>query len=188
MVDSATLHDDQFGHSVYAVVLMAPQDQVQMVSKLRETIKLTRAMPPAHLTVRGTFYRIVDLGDVDRRIAGVATTARPFRVEFGDQTESNEGRNRSVAVKISEPLRRLNADLERVINPVSRDAYGASAFDPHLTVYMDASPEQIAKGRVLCGFLDLGPGFLATSMSLIGRVGPAYGGRWVEVKRYRFGV
>lgn len=186
-VDSATLPDDRFGYSVYAVVIMAPREIMQMVGALRQTLKIARPMIPAHVTVKGTFYDIPDLEDLRKRLAGVAGRMQSFRLRFDGQQAANEGKHRFFVMQRSRELMNLHEDLESLINPISKNAYGDQEFQPHLTIFERVTKEQAAAGGTLAEFMDPGAGFIATAYSLMARQGSAAEGRWVEVQRYALG-
>ncbi len=62
MTDPRTLPNDRFGYSVYSLVSHASPEQVRLVADVREAVGQARAVIPAHVTVRGTFYGISSLG------------------------------------------------------------------------------------------------------------------------------
>jgi len=186
-VDSANLPDDRFGYSVYAVVIVAPREIMQMVGGLRQTLRITRPMIPAHVTVKGTFYDVPDLDDLRKRLAALATRMRSFRLRFDGQQHANEGRHRFFAVQKTYELMNLHRDLESLIGPVSKNAYGDHEYQPHLTIYERVTEEQAATGQVVAEFMDPGAGFIATAFSLMARKGKAADGTWVEVQRYALG-
>lgn len=186
-VDSANLPDDRFGYSVYAVVIMAPREIMQMVGGLRQTLRITRPMIPAHVTVKGTFYDIPDLDELRKSLSGLAGRTRSFRLRFDGQQHANEGKHRFFAVQKTYELESLHRDLESIINPISRNAYGDHEFQPHLTLYERVSEQQAVTGQALAEFMDPGAGFIATAFSLMGRRGKSADGTWVEVQRYALG-
>lgn len=188
-INASDRPNDRFGYSVYAGVLLAPAAQQRTVQGLRDKIRPQRAMLPAHVTVKGTFCDIKSLEEVDRLFAEVASTqSAPFiRLE---SPRVQVMRNASVlAVVRTTELVAIYDDFRAVLGPVVTDAYGydAQGYAPHLTLWEECPPENLDLARRLAKEIKLGGGFTAYEVSLVGRIGPAHGGRWTTVKTYRLG-
>jgi len=185
VVDASDRTNDSFGYSVYAVVAFAPRSRAAAVEKLRREIDMKRAALPAHVTIKGTFCDIEDFDAVRRSVVGITERSAPAQVDFADDgsphfTESFGG----MLVSLTPQLTALNAALEEAIGPISTNAYTDEPFRPHLTLCQDCSAVQIEQAKRLAGELDLGTGFLGASIDLVGRVGPAYGGRWESIEHF----
>ena len=177
--------NDSSGYSVYAVVALAPGNQAAAVEKLRREIGMKRAAIPAHVTVKGTFCDVESLDALHRSVTGIAERTAPVQVDFADDgsphfTESFGG----MLIHLTPQLVALNAALEEAIGPLSTNAYSDEPYRPHLTLCQDCSATQIEEARRLAGELSMGAGFLAAAVHLVGRIGPAYGGRWTAIERF----
>jgi len=173
-IDASDRPNDSFGYSVYAVVALAPGNQVAAVEKLRREIGMKRAAPIAHVTVKGTFCDVESLDAVRRSVTGIAERTAPVQVDFADDGSPH----------FTESFGGINAALEEAIEPISTNAYNDEPYRPHLTLCQDCSATQIEEARRLAGELSMGAGFLAAAVHLMGRIGPAYGGRWTAIERF----
>ena len=189
-VDASDRPNDRFGYSVYATVALAAPDQVAKVRKVREAIGLKRATIPAHVTVRGTFYGVQNFDELAGLLRNLAFSQKPLRIEFSGGWEfwvQSDGRGigwRKVMATVE--LRALNKTFDGVIRPRSNNAY-PDEFLPHLTLCQDCDETQIAEAKRLAESLDIGSGFDCKEVTLMGRVGPAHGGRWVTVESFPLG-
>jgi 2'-5' RNA ligase len=192
MTDPRTLPNDRFGYSVYALVAHASPEQVRMVSEVREAVGQTRAVIPAHVTVRGTFYGIASLDEMRRLLRETAHDLEPTRVTFGlDGWTIHPGdgdRHGCVMPCETTPaLLALHRTFDAVIRPRSRDAYG-DGYHAHLTLCQDCTREQAQQAVALIAGMDIGTGFDVDSVELMGRVGPAFGGRWTLIESLRLAL
>lgn len=77
----------------------------------------------------------------------------------------------------------LHETFDAVIRPRSKDAYG-EGYRAHMTLCQDCTGEQIRQAKALVPCLDIGAGFKFSSVELMGRVGPAFGGEWVLIESF----
>ena len=188
-VDASDRPNDRFGYSVYAGVLTAAPRQVAEVAKLREAIKPRRSMLPAHVTVMGTFCDVQSLDEIKRIFAGVARGCRPVEVKFDGTGMHIYPDWASFDVVKRAELVRLHDELTAAVSPHVTDAYGYAehGYTPHLTLWQECPPEDQTLADRLGRELDLGRGFTARAVDLVGRAGPAHGGRWVTVESFPLG-
>ena len=184
-VDASDRPNDSFGYSVYAVVALAPPEQAAAVETLRREIGMKRASMPAEITVKGTFCDIGSLDALLELVTGIAGRTAAVQVDFEDGDTLHFGESFGVVqVRLSPPLATLTTLLEGAIGPVSTNAYMGDPFWTHLTLCQDCSSEQLRRAKRLAASLALGTGFVADAIDLMGRVGPAYGGRWESIERF----
>jgi 2'-5' RNA ligase len=186
MTDPRTLPNDRFGYSVYALVSHASPEQVRLVAEVREAVGQARAVIPAHVTVRGTFYGIGSLDEMRGLLRQAAAGLEPTRVEFstgGWKLHSDDGdRHGCVMPCVTSPaLRSLHEAFDAVIRPLSLDGYG-DGYRAHLTLCQDCTREQVQRAMALVADRDFGTGFGFDSVELMGRVGPAFGGEWTLIE------
>jgi 2'-5' RNA ligase len=186
MTDPRTLPNDRFGYSVYALVSQASPEQVRLVAEVREAVGQARAVIPAHVTVRGTFYGIDGLDEMRGLLRRTAAGLEPTRVEFspgGWKLHSDDGdRHGCVMPCVTSPaLRSLHEAFDAVISPRSRDGYGYG-YRAHMTLCQDCTREQVHQAMALVAGRDFGTGFSFDSVELMGRVGPAFGGEWTLIE------
>ncbi|MCH8103074.1 MAG: hypothetical protein IIB28_07965, partial [Chloroflexi bacterium] len=67
-------------------------------------------------------------------------------------------------------------------------AYGPEGekYRPHLTVYAEPTLDHADLANELATNLDLGTGFTASSMCLMGHVGTPYRGEWKLIREFDF--
>jgi 2'-5' RNA ligase len=188
ITDARTLPNDHFGYSVYALVAHATPEQVRMVAEVREAVGQARAVIPAHVTVRGTFYGIESLEGMRGLLRETAAGLEPARVEFspgGWKLHTDDGdRHGCVMPCVTTPaLRSLHETFDAIVRPRSQDAYG-NDYRAHLTLYQDCTGDQIQRAEALVAGLDIGAGFSFESVELMGRVGPAFGGGWTLIESF----
>jgi 2'-5' RNA ligase len=186
MIDPLTLPNDRFGYSVYSLVAHASAEQVRMVAEVREAVGQERAVIPAHVTVRGTFHGIESLDELRSALRETAEGLEPTRVTFdpgGWELHTNQGDRHGCHLPcVTTPaLLSLHRTFDAVIAPRSRDAYGDS-YRAHLTLCQDCTREQVQRAAALAADMDIGTGFDVASVELMGRVGPAFGGRWTLIE------
>jgi 2'-5' RNA ligase len=185
--DSRTLPNDRFGYSAYALVAHAAPEQVRAVAELRKAIGQARAVIPAHVTVRGTFYGIESLEEMRGLLRGTAAGLEPGEVEFSPDGwrfhTDDAGHHCAMPCATTPALLALHETFDSVIRPRSEDAYG-SGYRAHMTLCQDCSGEQIQKAEALVAPLDIGTGFSFGSVELMGRVGPAFGGEWRLIESF----
>jgi 2'-5' RNA ligase len=181
MTDPRTLPDDRFGYSVYSLVSHASPEQVRLVDEVRQAVGQARAVIPAHVTVRGTFYGIDSLDEMRGLLRRTAAGLEPTRVEFlpgGWKPRTDGDRHHCFMPCVTSPaLQSLHEAFDAVIGPRSQDAYGdGDEYRAHLTLCQDCTREQVQRAMALVADRDFGTGFVFDSVELMGRVGPAFGG------------
>jgi 2'-5' RNA ligase len=191
MTDARMLPNDRFGHSVYALVAHACPEQVRIIAEVREAVGQARAVIPAHVTVRGTFYGIESLEEMRGLLRETAAGLEPAQVEFapdGWTSVAEDGDRHSCAMPCvtSPALLALHQAFDAVIGPRSQDAYG-DGYHAHMTLCQDCTGEQIRQAEELVATLDIGTGFPFESVELMGRVGPAFGGEWTLIESFPLG-
>jgi 2'-5' RNA ligase len=188
MPDPIAQPDDRFGYSVYALVAHAGARQVELIASARKTIKIDRAMIPAHVTIRGTFHTVDSLDKLRGLLRETAQQLSVARVKFSPESwkfiVQNNGRHLCIMPCETTPgLLALHGAFDSVIRPHSQNAY-PDGYRAHMTLCQDCTDEQIAKARELAAGLDVGDGFDVTSAQLMGRAGPAYGGEWKLIESF----
>jgi hypothetical protein len=107
MTDPRTLPNDRFGYSVYSLVAQASPEQVRMVAEARVIIGQERAMVPAHVTIRGTFYGIESLEAMRGLLRETAAGLGPAQVEFSSDgwkfVTGEDGRHTCVMPCVTTP-------------------------------------------------------------------------------------
>lgn len=186
MIDARTLPNDRFGYSVYTVVAHASPEQARIVSEVRETVGQARAVIAAHVTVRGTFHGIENLGEMRGLLRETAAGLQPGQVEFdptGWKLHAHDGDRYGCSMPcVTTPaLRSLHEGFDAVIRPRSRDAYG-DGYRAHMTLCQDCTREQAHQAEALVADLDFGTGFGFGTVELMGRIGPAFGGGWTLIE------
>lgn len=192
MVDSRTLTNDEFGYSAYTLVAMANPQQVAAVDGVRTAIGLKRATIQAHVTIRGTFFAIPSLDELRTSLRQVASEQSLAQVQFSPAGwkffRRENGRHIAIMPCETTPdLLALHKAFDRTIRPISTNAY-PDEYSAHLTLCQDCTDEQIEEAERLAEDLDIGNGFAVRSVTLMGRVGPAFGGEWKVIDQFELGA
>ncbi len=184
--------NDRFGYAVYSVVVLADPETWRSVQAVRDAVAAQRAMMPAHVTVKGTFCRIEDLDQIMAVISRIAAATERVYVRFAGGANQSFGRadlqSGFQGIQVTPDLRALHMSLYDSLSPVSILAYGpeGESYHPHLTVYAEPAPGRGDLAHELASKLDLGAGFTASSMCLMGHVGTPYRGEWKLIKEFDF--
>ena len=183
---------DRYGHSGYAVVIMAPTDVQRAVGDLRDQLDIPVPMIPAHVTVKGTFAEIPDLETISSRIASAAFGKGRFSMELDERVVWGTEGSRTYVVRIrsSPELDSLHLRLFNDIDPITTNVYGhelAEGFRFHMTLYQEVDEVSHENGIALSHEIDFPKHMDATGVSLMGRRGPrGQGGRWHVLEEFEF--
>jgi 2'-5' RNA ligase len=178
------LDDDAFGYSCYALVLPADEEMTALTNRIEAASGMTRAKIPAHITVKGTFYGIDSLEEVQRRVQGITAETPAFDIPLAG-AESRWGETGGgLRVRVIPALQSLHDALVAAIAPLGKPAYQDDPYRPHMTYVQDVTPEGLAKAKAQVAATDFGPVFRARYVDLMGRVGKAHGGRWTRIARF----
>jgi 2'-5' RNA ligase len=181
---STNLTNDRFGYSCYALVIPAPPDITARVAAIEKASGMTRAKIPAHITVKGTFHQVADLKEVRETARRVVGGIRRFRISFEGATVKGDAEGAGLAVPVSTDLQQLHDRLVAAFKPLVETVYPDDPYGPHMTFYQEAPVDGVELARALVEKTDFGTGFEATAVDLMGRRGPAYGGKWELIERF----
>jgi 2'-5' RNA ligase len=189
--DPYGLTNDEFGFSVYTLVLFAPVDIQQTVQDLRDAVEVRRSMLPAHITIKGPFCGIDSIDNVKKRIDSVLAGASEVNIRLESERISRTLPNAEniglITVDVSEELDQLHRHLFRELDPVSTCAYWPEIrgeFRPHLTVYHEPVPEKESLASTLLDSLKISDEFRAETVSLMGHVGTPFRGQWLPISEH----
>lgn len=192
-VDPYTLSNDENGYAVYTMILFANSEQQAAVQKIRDAVKVRRSMLPAHVTVKGPICQIPSIPAIQRIIDEVTHAIGSIPVAFAGMSEARTFQNGEVAslqsIELTPEIVELHSNLLSALDPVSTTAYPMESrgnFAPHLTIYHEPEPELESLGERLLGELDIGTGFQADRVSLMGHVGTPFRGDWRLISEHRF--
>lgn len=178
--------NDQFGYSCYALVVPASGAVAAQVEQLRNTIGVTVASIPAHITVKGTFFNIESLDKVRDLARQITARHAPFYISFQDAQVQWWKEVAALTVLVTPQLQALHDALVANIAPLGLPAYQDDPYIAHMTLVYNPAPEKSALAKELIAALDLGGGFQAESVDLLGRVGLRVGGAWTLIERFSF--
>ena len=189
-------HNDRHGFAVYAVFAIAGSAQVSAISELRRAMYSGVEDPPAyvnapaHVTVKRLFAGIPNVEEIQEAIHGICESVKPFRIELEAEPESSSavGPSLTVPVKRTPELLALNQALELAISPLADTEYGAADFQPHMTVFQDATADEAQRGLRLAKGLRLGNGFNVETLEMMARTAPFRGGRWTSLASFELDI
>ncbi len=188
--------NDRHGFAVYAVFAVAGSGQVAAISELRRAMYAGSGDPPAyvnapaHVTVKRLFAGIPNVEAIQEAIHGLAESTKPFRIGFAGDPEPRgvEGSSLAVPIQSTPELVALNDSLESAISPLVEAEYGDTRFQPHMTVFQDASADEAETGLRLARGLRLGTGFHVETLELMARSAPFRGGRWQSLASFELDI
>ncbi len=184
--------NDEFGYSVYSVVVFATPEQQARVQEVRDAVRAQRSMMPAHVTVKGTFCEIPSLDQIKVLVRDVASRTIGFSVEFepgivlGKNYDTGMGWA-GVPIRKTTLLVACHDAMYGALAPVTTNAYGnelGDEYHPHVTVFSEPLPELKQLGKQLAATTDLGGGYPVRDVWLMGHVGPPYRGKWTPIESF----
>jgi 2'-5' RNA ligase len=184
---SKDLTNDRFGYSCYTLVVPASEELTKQVESLRNQMGVTVASIPAHVTVKGTFYDIDSLEQVKQLVEEITSSTAPFFISFKERAFHWWADGGALTVPVTPPIQALHDTLVATISPLGKPAYRDDPYPVHMTLVYGQSPERLQQAQALVQEMDFGPGFMAESVDLMGRVGQAVGGEWRVIKRFGLG-
>ncbi|MCC6455470.1 MAG: 2'-5' RNA ligase family protein [Caldilineaceae bacterium] len=184
---SKDLTNDQFGYSCYTLVVPAGEALTAQVESLRNQMGVTVASIPAHVTVKGTFYDIDSLEQVKQLVEEITRSTAPFFISFSERAFHWWADGGALTVPATPPIQALHDTLVATISPLGKPAYRDDPYLVHMTLVYGQSPERLQQAQALVQEMDFGPGFMAESVDLMGRVGQAVGGEWRLITRFGLG-
>lgn len=180
---------DKHGIREYGVMLHASVKQNRALRSFHETIGLMDFATRAHVSIHN-FGEPGDLGEVLRNLSELARTTKPIRVRFAGATASAWGKGAGgFGVQEDEALLAFHEAVRQALDPVTKSLRPPDRkYWPHLTAYLAVSPDEAAKAEKLLPKLNLGSGFIARSVELSGRRGPARGGNYTVLASFPFSL
>jgi 2'-5' RNA ligase len=180
--------NDQFGYSCYALVIPASEALTAQVEQLRNSVGVTVASIPAHITVKGTFFEIESLEAVRQAVREITRATAPFDISFDGASVHWWSEVAALTVPVSPPLQALHDRLVARVAPMGLPAYRDDPYVAHMTLVYNPPPDRADVAKQLIGEMDFGQGFQAKAVDLMGRVGPRYGGEWQRIERFGLGA
>ena len=184
------LPHDIYGIREYGVMLHANAKQRLALRRFHEATGLSDFATRAHVSVHN-FGEPTDLGEVMVRLSKLAVDTKPIRVRFAVEGPSpwGSGAAGGSGVQEDQALLAFHRAVRQALDPVTKSLHPPGRkFWPHLTAYLATDPDEAKKAKRLLPRLDLGGGFVASSVELTGRRGPARGGSYTVLASFPFGV
>ena len=168
---------DRFGHSGYAVVILAPEDVQHEIERVRRQLEVPIHMIRAHVTVKGTFINPPSVEEVSMIVESVAQATQVFTMETGEAPVwgSENSRTAVISISSSDQLDDLHRRLFNLIEPITTNVYGhetPEGFRFHMTVYQEVDEANHMKGQRLVAGLNIPERLAAKGVALMGRSGP----------------
>lgn len=176
--------NDPFGYSCYTLVIPASDALIAQVEALRNTIGVTVASIPAHITVKGTFFNIESLDQVRQLVGEITRATAPFWISFQDWHMRWWADGGALTVPVTPTILALHNQLVAAIAPLGLAAYQDDPYLVHMTLVYGQSPEGLERAKQMISEMDFGSGFQAQAVHLMGRMGPRAGGAWQLIERF----
>jgi 2'-5' RNA ligase len=181
---SEHLQNDSFGFACYILVIPAPDRVRVKCDEIERAAGQTRAKIPAHVTVKGTMYGIESLQALRDAAREVVGAHHAFFLSF-DRAEPHWSEDTGVLrLSVNPEIKALHHALVAGISPLGRPAYRDDPYRAHMTFVQNVTPEGLAIAREMVAASDFGAGFDVAHVDLMGREGPAWGGRWKLIERF----
>jgi len=180
-MDTFNLPDDEYGYGQYGVVLRATPEQAARVRQFQESIGVGDLAPQGFVSVCAMLYGLSDMEELKARITRVAAVHRPFRVTFEKDPYATVGRGEIHfgirKVVLTPEILSLRDDMDKALEGLIKASVPlGQPYRPHVTLFLFATAGEAARGTELEPELDLGDGFDASAVELIGRSGHPRGG------------
>ncbi len=164
----------------YSVVLHASAEVARKVFSYREAIGMPDLTSEPHVALVG-LRATIDVGAVKRVLRTIASRHSPIQVvcepqPFRQSEQSPANSWGGLAVLPSTELTQLQRDLESELESRLGTPMRVRDIRPHLTLHQSAAEDEAARGVELGQRLNIGTGFEATSIDLVGLAGPPRGG------------
>jgi 2'-5' RNA ligase len=176
--------NDQFGYSCYTLVIPTSEALTAQVEELRNRVGVTVASIPAHVTVKGTFFRIESLEEVRSLVKEIADRTPSFYISFAEAHVHWWKDAAALTIPVMPALQSLHDALVATIAPLGLPAYQDDPYTVHMTLVYNPSPDRMPLAKELVEAMDFGDGFQADAVDLMGRVGPRVGGAWQLIERF----
>ncbi len=169
---------DRHGFGRYSVVLHAPADLAAALQRFRHEIGMAHVGTEPHVSLVSGLHDLVDLDALIRALRLAAARHAPASVTFETPAlHINPDGAAAFRVVVTPELAALRGAVVEAAQGLVRGAPPPGAgWWAHLTLYQGADPAQTERARRLGPALDLGPGFTAASVDLVGRLGSPPGG------------
>ena len=155
--------NDQFGYSCYSLVIPVSEELTARVETLRNTVGVTVASIPAHITVKGTFFNIESLEQVNQRIEAITRVTAPFFVSFQAAEVHWWQEVAALTVPVTPPLQSLHDALVAGISPLGLPAYRDDPYVVHMTLVYNPAPAALERTQEVVTDLELPPRFDANA-------------------------
>lgn len=179
--------NDQFGYSIYSLVIPASVELSELVESIRNRVGVTVASIPAHITVKGPFFDIESLALVRQLVLKITSKQEPFFIDFSERQLYWRSSGCGLRVSVPIPLQKIHDELVAAISPLGLPAYLDDPYHAHMTLVYGQTAEKVEEIRPWINEVDFGAGFYATHVDLVGRVGPRVGGQWQLIERFLLG-
>ncbi len=180
---------DANGIREYGVMLHASAAQNRALRRFHAEIGLTDFSSRAHVSIHN-FGEPQSLGEVMVRLSKLAIATAPIKIELDPDGAKPWGEGLAGGFKVSETddLMAFNAAVNAALDPVTKSPRAPGRkFWPHLTAYLATDAHEAELAKKLLKSLNLGKGYVARSVQLTGRRGPARGGNYTTLATFHFG-
>lgn len=176
---------DKYGYTRYSVVLHAPAELAGAIQRFRDRIGMGDLKTEAHVSISDTLYGLEDMAALKKALEALAASLPPLTVAFAEAPYVTRPQGGFFEVAPTAALlqlrRRVVETLDGLIQARTRPQYW-----PHMTLFQEATPQEIACAAGGPGF-GPGQGFEAKTLDLVGRTGSPRQGTRQILERFAFG-
>lgn len=178
---------DRWGFTRYSLAVHTPADLTDGVMAFRRAIGLADLTSQPHVSISASLYQPTDLDEVRRKVALAAGSSDRFRIQFESEPVAHKEATGWLVVVPTEPLLALREAIRNAVGELIRGGGNVNRpYRPHVTLYQSASAGEAARARQVAETFNFGEGFEASSVELVGRVGPPRGGTREIIASYSF--
>ena len=183
-MDTDQLPNDAWGFSCYSVVIPWPEELARSLHSIECASKMTRSKIPAHMTVVGDIFSVSDLELLKSRVLATAASCNRFYVDFSGIERRWDGSHCALIYQYSEALRALQKMLEVELEGICSTAYDQPLNFEHTTIVAGVDESVVSVVNQMLDGVNLGTGFFASHLDLMGRVDTADDGQWSLLRRF----
>lgn len=178
---------DRYGYARYSIVVHAPTDIADNIQCFRQNIGMADFKTEPHVSISNTLFDLTDMDTLKGKIQALANATKPVLILFSEPPFISRSNIGFFEVQLTPELVQLRQsvvdDLDGIIKSKSSPK---GSYWPHMTLYQEANQEEASKAATMGLQLDLGNGFHAQTLDLVGRIGSPREGTRHIIERFSF--
>jgi hypothetical protein len=167
---------DKYGFGRYSIVVHAPAGIADAVQRFRAALGMGHVATAPHVSILSHLYELTDLRQLTSRLRRLVGEQPPVRVTFLNPGLRCGDTDAVLAVAPTSELAVLRAGVWGALSGIVQSSPIGDNWSPHLTLYQGGNTQTARRAEALAGTLDVGTGFDALAVDVVGRIGAPPGG------------